>query len=304
VVEKQGELYIILDVIRIFTLSEEDKQKPRGVVTESGSGSFYKQPGIAADGDPSEDSAAKANSAFEFVKESLPALRQFYPSEINEEWLRSRFSEWSGTRTGEDLQLKNMQEADDFLSNFYSPDVGKFWLEDYANQVKSLLPNLSSNNIQVWNIGCGKGYETYSFACILKSRYPSGRIKIWANDGDIMAISQAPNLVFDLEDIPEYCRPYTTKGRSGYSFNQEIRDSIIFEYHDILNENPLPELEIILMRDGLSFHQVQDQVKLVSGFKEKLKNKGIVILGRNEVLPGQDWEYIGRDPVSVFMHTS
>jgi len=304
VVEKQGELYIILDVIRIFTLSDEDKTKPRGVVTDSGGDSFYK-PNLAASAEPAlEDKAAMANTALDFIKESLPALRQFYPSEINDQWLRRSFAEWSGTRSGQELQLKNTQDAEEFLSSFYSPDSGKFWMEDYANQIKSFLPDLSSNNIQVWNIGCGKGYETYSFACILKSRYPSGRIKIWANDGDIMAISQAPNLVFDLEDVPEYCRAYTTKGRSGYSFSQEIRDSIIFEYHDILNENPLPELEIILMRDRLSFHQVTDQIKIVNSFKEKLKNKGIVILGRNETLPGEEWEFIGRDPVSVFLHTS
>jgi purine-binding chemotaxis protein CheW len=169
--------------------------------------------------------------------------------------------------------------------------------------VKAVLPPLSSNNIQVWNIGCGKGYETFSFACILKSRYLDGHIKIWANDSDIMAISQAPNLIFDFEEIPEYCRPYVVKGRSGYTFSQSIKDSIVFEYHDIQNDNPLPELDIILIRDVLSFVEEQEQRRLVESFKEKLKSKGIVILGRNEIVSGVDWEYIGKEPVSVFAHT-
>jgi len=60
---------------------------------------------------------------------------------------------------------------------------------------------------------------------------------------------------------------------------------------------------MILVRDVLSFLQVQDQVKVIEGFKERLKSKGIVILGRNEVLSGIDWEPIGKEPVSVFMHT-
>jgi purine-binding chemotaxis protein CheW len=118
-----------------------------------------------------------------------------------------------------------------------------------------------------------------------------------------MAVSQAPNMTFDLGDVPEYTRAFLTKGRSGYGFSQAIKDSIVFEYHDILNDNPLPDLDIILVRDVLSFIPEQDQKRLVNGFKEKLKSKGMVILGRNEILPGYDWEFVGKEPVSVFVHT-
>ena len=302
VVEKEGVLYIILDVIRIFTITEEDKQKPRGVVTDGSSGNYFMPPSATSPSNENEIAlrSTVSDSALGFIKDSLPALRGFFPSELNDEWVRRRFADWSGTRSGADLQLKNTQEADDYLSGFYSPDTGGFWSDDYANQVKALLPNMSSNNIQVWNIGCGKGYETFSFACILKSRYPDGRIKIWANDSDIMAISQAPNMIFDLEELPEYCRSFTTKGRSGYGFNQVIRDSIVFEYHDIMNENPLPDLDIILIRDVLSFLQEDDQKRIIDGFKEKMKTKGILIPGRNEHLTGVDWVPMGRDPVSIF----
>jgi purine-binding chemotaxis protein CheW len=107
-------------------------------------------------------------------------------------------------------------------------------------------------------------------------------------------------MVFDLDEVPEYCRDFMVKGRNGYSFNQIIKDSIIFEYHDILNDNPLPELDIILARDILSFLSEQDQVRFVTGFLEKLKNRGIVILGRNEELPGNEWRSLAADPVSVY----
>ncbi|MCL2320369.1 MAG: chemotaxis protein CheW, partial [Treponema sp.] len=301
VVEKQGDLYIILDVIRIFTQSEEDKQKPRGAVTDTtGAGGDFSPPPSAAQEFAVQERAAVSDSALGFIRDSLPALKRFYPSDINDEWLRRRFADWSGTRSGDALQLKNAQDADEYLANFFSPDTGRFWGDEYASLVKSLLPNLSSNNVQVWNLGCGKGYETFSFACILKSRYPDGHIKIWANDNDIMAISQAPNMAFDLDDVPEYCRPFMVKGRSGYTFSQEIKDSIVFEYHDILHDNPLPDLDIIVARDILSFLTTQDQMRMVNSFGEKLKNRGILILGRNESLPGGDWQFIGKEPVSAF----
>jgi purine-binding chemotaxis protein CheW len=297
VVEKQGNLYIILDVIRIFTQSEEDKNKPRGAAESDDN--FYVPPPLE---EPAEQ-RSQADSAVGFIKESLSALRKFYPSLFNEAWLHRRFKEWSSSRSESELQLKTASDADEFLAPFYSPGSGRFWDEDYAELVKKLLPNLPSNNIQVWNIGCGKGYETYSFACILKARYPSGRIKIWANDNDIMAISQAPNMVFDLSEVPEYCRSYMVKGKNGYSFDQTIRDSVVFEYHDILNDNPLPELDIILVRDVISYLPVQEQAKLAAGFTEKLKGHGFVLPGRNEELPGGDWRPFGLDPVSAFMRT-
>ena len=302
VVEKQGELFIILDVIRIFTQAEEDKQKPRGVVSDGPDGSYYAPPPASVSPEMGlEERLATSDSTLSFIMESLPALRNFFPSPLNDEWIRKRFADWSGTRFGEDLQLKNAQEADEYISTFYSPYTGHFWGDDYAAQVVELLPVKTSGLIQVWNIGCGKGYETFSFACILKTRYPDMSIKIWANDNDIMAVSQAPNMVFELEEVPEHCRTFMTRGRTGYSFNPVIKDSIVFEYHDILNDNPLPELDIILIRDVLSFMPSQDQKRMVDGFGEKLKSKGIVILGKNEFLDGE-WEYIGKDQISMFMH--
>jgi purine-binding chemotaxis protein CheW len=296
VVEKQGDLYIILDVVRIFTQSEEDKNKPRSAMVDGGGNSYYVPP-------PAEQVSAPlrtADTGLEFIRESLLALRRFDASKINEAWLQKRYAEWSISQGAQNIQLRGGTDADEFLAPFYSPHSGKFWDDDYGAIIKNALPDLPSNNIQVWNIGCGKGYETFSFACILKNRYPNGHIKIWANDNDVMAISQAPNMVFDLDEVPEYCRAFMTKGRNGYSFNQVIKDSIVFEYHDILNDNPLPELDIILARDILSFLTKQDQERLVTGFLEKLKHRGVAILGRNEELPGNEWRSLAADPVSAY----
>jgi purine-binding chemotaxis protein CheW len=300
VVEKQGELYVILDVLRIFSHNEEEKQKPRAAIQESSGDTYYVPPPPTPE-EAREKLAAMADSAIGFIKESLLALKQFAVSPLNETWLRKRFTDWSATRSESELQLKNVSEAEEYLSTFYSPGTGKFWPVDYAYQMRGALPDLSSNNIQVWNIGCGKGYETFSFACILKMRYPNGHIKIWANDSDIMAISNAPNMIYELEEVPEYCRPFMVKGRNGYSFNQAIKDAIVFEYHDVLNTNALPDLDIILVRDVLSFFPATSQEAMANEFFEKLKKRGAVILGSNEVLVGDKWQAIGNEPISVFI---
>jgi purine-binding chemotaxis protein CheW len=301
VVEKQGDLYIILDVVRIF--SQKEEEKPRAPIAEVPVAGGSYQPSPAAEPVVAAASAV-SDSALGFIRESLGALQHFFASLINESWLNRRFAEWAATHSDVDVQLKNASDADNFLASFGSPGTGTFWEDEYAAMVRNALPDLPSNNIQVWNLGCGKGYETFSFACILKQRYPDGHIKIWANDSDIMAISQAPNQTFDLEELPEYCRPFTVSGKNGYSFNQVIKDSVVFEYHDILNDNPLPALDIILARDILSFLSGQDQEKVVTSFTEKLKSRGVVILGRNEQLQGGEWLSIATDPVSAFLRNS
>jgi purine-binding chemotaxis protein CheW len=209
VVEKQGELFIILDVIRIFTQSEEDKAKPRGQAIQASPApdEFYPVPPAAGSAAPAS-APAYQESDLQFIRESLGALKRFTSGPFNEGWVGTRFIEWTTTHGGSDIQLKNAADADEFLRTFPSPCTGEFWSDDYAAAFKSVLPDMPSNSIQVWNLGCGKGYETYSLACILKARYPAGHIKIWANDSDIMAISQAPNMSFDVQDVPEYCRAF------------------------------------------------------------------------------------------------
>ncbi len=298
VVEKQDRLYIILDVVRIFAPKEEEK--PR-VLSESVSGAHLApiDAPVRAEADHQGDAGG---SELEFIGETLLALTRFTVSELNRPWVARRFEEWKRSRKPGDLQLKNADDAAEYLAPFYSPHTAAFWAEDYANALTEILPDLPSRIIQVWNPGCGKGYETFSLACILRNRYPEAQIKIWANDNDLLAISSAPNMVFDLEDVPEYCREYMVKGRNGYTFNPVIKDAVMFEFHDVKHANPFPELDIVLARDLLSFLPLDDQGRIFSDFSEKLKAKGLVILGRNEQIQGDDWKSIGKDPISAYIH--
>ncbi|MDR2517094.1 MAG: chemotaxis protein CheW [Spirochaetaceae bacterium] len=299
VVEKQGALYIILDVLRIFSHNKEE-DKPRAAAPAGDAGGEYFAPAPApASPAPVENTAS--DSDFTFVRDGLAALKNFHASPLNNEWLVRRFAEWTGVHSGAEIQLHDAAAAGEFLAGFWSPHTGAFWGEEYAYNVKAALPDMPSNNIQVWDLGCGKGYESFSLACILKSRYPQAHLKVWANDSDIMAISSAANMIFDLEDVPEYAREYMVKGKNGYSFNQEIKEAIVFEYHDVLNGNQLPELDIIIARDLLSFVSVQDQDRLTAEFGEKLKKRGVVFVGRNEQLPADEWQPVAKDPVSAFM---
>lgn len=292
VVEQHGNLYIILDVIRIFSQNQVETSKSDAA--------------SPADFLSSEMSTAPSRRAFSdndlaFIKDGLAALKKFYASDFNEAWIERRLAEWGRARGAANIQFKNVSDAENFLAGFYSPYTGRFWSDDYAYALKALLPEFGSNAINVWNPGCGKGCETYSLACILKLRYPESMIKIWANDNDIMAIANAPNMAFAESDVPEYCRTFLAKGRNGFVFNSTIKDSIVFEYHDVTHPNTLPKLDIVVARDLFSFLPKKNQEALLSEAEEKFKDKTLVVLGKNEFMPSAGWKSIGKDGVTAFV---
>ncbi|MDR0551319.1 MAG: chemotaxis protein CheW [Spirochaetaceae bacterium] len=307
VVEKEGCLYVILDVIRIFSPREQNEAEnsPQSSYGQQ----FSPQMAFAQQAAKSADlaksalalQAAAADNNLGFIKEQLAALRRFYPSLLNEDWIKARYADWAASRAQDEIQLKTPEDANAYLTEFFSRFNGQFWSDDYAYAVKALLPNNEATTIHAWNAGCGRGYETYSLACILKIRYPNSRVKVWANDNDIMAIANAPNMTFDLSAVPQFCQSFMVKGTSGFIFGPVIKDSIVFEYHDISNENTLPELDVVFTRDTLSFLPVKTQEKVVADINERLKKGGVVFLGQNEKLTGSEWRQLGKGEVPAFV---
>jgi purine-binding chemotaxis protein CheW len=93
-------------------------------------------------------------------------------------------------------------------------------------------------------------------------------------------------LSFPENMISAVYKPYLVQGVNGsWSFNQTIKDMILFEYHDCTNQNSVPNMDIIIARDVLSFMNPKQQTAVISEISEKLKDNGIVILGKNEAMP-------------------
>ncbi|MGD9940724.1 MAG: CheR family methyltransferase [Clostridia bacterium] len=303
IIENQGKLYIILNVEKLFApkkAKEEEEAGRLAAVIPVGVKAVSQTPSQEAAYDGGRPQAS-ADVTADFIKETLFSFSTFGVSSVNERWFGDRYAEWKASRKATDIQLKEQSEADQFLEPFYSRSTGALWSEEYMEQIMSALPPLQGKMITAWNPGCSKGYETYSFACAIKRAYPEARLKIWANDSDLLAISMAPNMVFMVDQVPEVYRDYMVKGRNGWTFIQSLRESIFFEFHDVLNSNPVPPVDIILCRDTVSFMSVADQKRLLSEFNEKVKSGGALILGSNEDLPFEGWRRAPGDGTSVYI---
>ena len=184
--------------------------------------------------------------------------------------------------SGENIQLTSEEDAELFITAYYSSYKDKLYSQDYAEKIGAVFPENRTGNLSVWSIGCGKGENTYSFTALLKNRNPEAVIKVWANDKELISISNAPNLLVDGSNAPEYLSRYIAEARDGSSFSSELKDLIYFEYHDVKNHNPYPEVDIIYCRDIFSFYDYNEQLQIISDIYEKLKDGGILILGENE----------------------
>ena len=304
VVEADKRLYILLDIGRIFlrhTSEEQSKQKDVDVVTTNNSATKEISRNVTQPVNVPKNNVVTSevvveekkevqktfDNEYKFILESLKNYKKFVSSPVNENWTKHRFDEWLKERGETNIQLKNSEDATTFLSSFWSTDTSVFWSEKYADAIYALLPDNAAKQIVVWNPGCAKGAETYSLACVLKKRYPDAKIRLYAQDVDLLNVSNAPSLKVSEDYANTWLSPYLSKTANGsLTFSQEIKDSIMFEYHDCQNSNALPMTDIIFARDLLSCLEVDVQNTVISDFEEKLKGNGILILGENESIAG------------------
>lgn len=299
VVENKDRLYVLLDIDRIFGIRTAEEAETEASNRKQ---AFAKKAKIVSVEDSSNmkpvatatpnakqvtANTKPADVDYTFIVDSLKNLKKFCVSSVNENWVKTRVASWTQERGGNNTQLQNDNDAEAFLKPFYSKFTGSWWSKPFADSIYKALPDNSAKQISVWNPGCGKGYEAFSLACLLSRRYPDARIRVYAQDIDLLSVSNASLVTLPKNIADDWYAPYVTKKITGeYTFTQNIKDMVMFEYHDCVNTNALPAVDIIFMRDVLSFLP-QESLNIIFGdFDDRLKGNGIVFVGENETLVG------------------
>lgn len=316
IVESNDRLYVLLDIDRIFgtkvfaypekrtqdlpsaedrvqgnvsvaTAAPVEKSASQGMssLEAVSSQSYVTEQKSVAEKESKPQVSGASDVDFGFIKDGLQRFKSFYTTEVNEDWVKRRFDEWVRKKGKDSYQISSEKDAEEFLETFYSSHTGGFWSKEYSQSLYEALPANSAKQICVWNPGCGKGYEAYSLACVLRKKYPDARIKIYAQDIDLLSISNAPLLSVPNEIASSWYGPFLTQGVTGaYSFKPEIKEMILFEYHDCMHTNTMPVVDLVYCRDLISFLDPSVQKTLLNDFDEKLKGNGKVIVGENETL--------------------
>ncbi len=145
-------------------------------------------------------------------------------------------------------------------------------------------------SIRIWTPGCASGEETYSVAIalleFLGDKSSQANIQFFGTDVSESSIAKAragsypENITADVS--PERLRRFFTKVEGRYRVTKNIRDMCIFAQHNILNDPPFSQMDLIACRNLLIYLEPVLQNKAISLFHYALRPGGYLLLGASE----------------------
>ena len=158
--------------------------------------------------------------------------------------------------------------------------------------------------IRVWSAGVASGEEAYSVAMLLcealgASEYRE-RTKIYATDVDEDALTHARQgraAEKDLEEVPAGLREkyFEREGDDHYFLRSELRRSIIFGRHDLVQDAPISRIDLLICRNTLMYFEPDAQARILARLHYALSEKGYIFLGKAEMLLRRDTLFVPVD---------
>jgi two-component system CheB/CheR fusion protein len=146
--------------------------------------------------------------------------------------------------------------------------------------------------IRVWSAACATGEEAYSVAMVLAEALGDAsfreRVKIYATDIDERALAHARQGVYStdaLKVLPTELRErYFEANHLGQAFRSDLRRSVIFGRNDLVKDAPISRIDLLICRNTLMYFNAEAQERILTRLNFALKPKGILFLGKSEML--------------------
>lgn len=114
------------------------------------------------------------------------------------------------------------------------------------------------------------------------------RVKIYATDVDEEALNQARQATYSAKDVQavadELRQKYFEIVGNRYVFRQDLRRSVIFGRHDLLQDAPISRLDLLVSRNTLMYFNSETQGRILARFHFALNDTGYLFLGKAEML--------------------
>jgi len=160
-----------------------------------------------------------------------------------------------------------------------------------------ILPRLLANKhkdepFRVWCAGTASGEEAYTSAILLAEALGDEeflrRVKIYATDLDDEALTQARQAAYSekqIEGVPQELRAkYFEQGDGRYTFRKDLRRTVIFGRHDLIQDAPISRVDLLMCRNTLMYFNSEAQARILIGFHFALNDDGVLFLGKSELL--------------------
>ena len=175
-------------------------------------------------------------------------------------------------------------------SFFRDPDAWRYVASDIVPRI--LAATRPDGAIRLWSAGCASGEEAYTMAMIFAAQLGMEqfrqRVKIYASDVDEDSLVQGRHGSYtsqQVQDVPaEYLAQFFERVDDHYVFQKELRRSIIFGRHDLVQDAPISRVNLLACRNTLMYFTRETQARVLSRFHFALRGGGYLLMGRAELL--------------------
>jgi two-component system CheB/CheR fusion protein len=173
---------------------------------------------------------------------------------------------------------------------FRDPDA---WAELRDNLLPGTLAALDPDEpVRVWSAACATGEEAYTLAILLHELLGDEgykrRVKVYATDIDENALQTARAGRFAataLEPLTDTQRSTYFEADAGHvRFRQDLRPSLIFGRHDLLQDAPISRVTVLTCRNVLMYFNGETQARVLERFPFALHEHGLLMVGKAEML--------------------
>ncbi|MFY8107776.1 MAG: PAS domain S-box protein [Bacteroidia bacterium] len=162
---------------------------------------------------------------------------------------------------------------------------------------KKIKADEIKENFRIWIPGCSNGEEAYSICMMVDYLFTTkykirSNIQIFATDISNKSLLVARKGIYEIglrnKISKELIQSYTIDQNSEFLIDKSIRSKVLFSQHDLTNNPPFLNIDLISCRNLLIYLNQDVQKRIFSIFHYSLNEKGILFLGKSESISGSE----------------
>ncbi|GAP99330.1 CheR family methyltransferase [Leptolyngbya sp. NIES-2104] len=162
-----------------------------------------------------------------------------------------------------------------------------------AEVIPQILARKSiTDSIRVWSAGCASGEEAYTIAILLAEAVGVDafrtRVKIYATDVDEEALNQSRQGSYTHQQLSglgeDRIEQFFEQTENRYTFRKDLRRSLIFGRHDLIQDAPISRIDLLICRNTLMYFNAETQTRILARYHFALREGGFLFLGKAEML--------------------
>lgn len=215
--------------------------------------------------------------------------------------------------------IRDSEKMTEFIDNITTNFTKFFRHEEQFEIIRTkLIPEIAIKReqqgifkIKLWSAGCATGEEAYSLLISalesLKENNIKMNIEIIASDISLKCLEIAQRGIYSkekLENVPIYIiKEYFNETKDGkLAVKEEFKRFIRFDYHNLLFDNGLRNVDIAMCRNVLIYMDEESMLKVIDNIHTALNNDGYLFLGTTESLFGTTKKFRSIKEMNTFYY--